>query len=1019
MFSPVAFANSRPSGVAVLEVLPDDRRPGAYLRFVPLKRTVANGRWDGPLAEITVTHVYGYSQAQCDRVLEAVYRFPLPGDAAIRKVVVTFGDVEIAAELKERKQAEADYAEARRLGHQAALVTRESPDVFTLRVTGLKPDEDVVVETTYVQLASSEGPGWALRIPLTTAPRYARGDESGPSAGGQPLLTYRDPGHRFALDLLTSLPGTVESPTHLLELTEEDGQTRVRLREREVLPDRDCLLLWRPTQERDRPSLHVLLGDDAAAGQTYFLALVSPPAVHAPDRSVPREAIILVDHSGSMDGPKREAADWAVLKLLANLAKGDRYNLCVFDNHSRWLAPAPCPSGPSAAPDGARFLQAEPDGGGTELGVALEQALQQPRAEGDLSRQVVVVTDAQVSDFGRILQLVEQEGRERGRRRVSVLCVDAAPNSFLVREVARRGGGIAHFVTSRPDEGDLVTALTAILARWDQPVLTGLRLEVNRTDVEAPERDVLSAGEPGWSAVDMGDLTAGSTLWVAGRVPTGDARGLAFRLADGSQQPVETRGTRTKVGSAGALKALFGAWRVLGLETLIESHRSGDELRAELARLGYDPDRTLASAGPRAVYRENDIAESRRRLGDLLLGEALNYGLLCSATGFVAVRREQGKSVEATVLVGSALPVGWSEGFAVGSASPASALSCVLDSAVLFRRAAPPGMARAAERTKSRLQPVQREQEELEGRLWEAEERLAERERELEQARERVGELRKSLERIRDEWRACCAAVAGALGEAASAWEAAARLAQEPDFPGQATRAVGSAKESMHRAIGQANELIARVHELLARADAARTRWRRAADELERLEREANDSRNARARVNRRLGALPPDQPPAQPGGQQAGPQSVSPPPLAGPSPWLPARYSYQAPERQPVTLFSGTPQFDGREALLFDSSREGDRDKLAGEVSFSSLRVSLLADGPVPESVDPGLALLLFVGDLAMPVARVALRDVLRLGGTRPLSVLRRADERVLVVLRADGGASEHTAPGLEVALE
>ena len=48
----------------------------------------------------------------------------------------------------------------------------------------------------------------------------------------------------------------------------------------------------------------------------------------------------------------------------------------------------------------------------------------------------------------------------------------------------------------------------------------------------------------------------------------------------------------------------------------------------------------------------------------LLLREALDYGLLCSLTGFVAARQEHGKPVERTSLVGSALPDGWADDFA-------------------------------------------------------------------------------------------------------------------------------------------------------------------------------------------------------------------------------------------------------------------------------------------------------------------------------------------------------------------
>mgnify|MGYP000855539449 CR=1 FL=1 len=63
-----------------------------------------------------------------------------------------------------------------------------APDVFTLRVSGIRPDEDVTVETSYVQLARPDGAGWSLRAPLATAPRYVRSDErTSRHAQGQPL----------------------------------------------------------------------------------------------------------------------------------------------------------------------------------------------------------------------------------------------------------------------------------------------------------------------------------------------------------------------------------------------------------------------------------------------------------------------------------------------------------------------------------------------------------------------------------------------------------------------------------------------------------------------------------------------------------------------------------------------------------------------------------------------------------------------------------------------------------------
>jgi Ca-activated chloride channel family protein len=672
MLNPKHCENSRPDGIGVLEIVePDERRR----LFVPLKRTELRGEVMGPLAALRLTQTYGYSRAECDQRLEAVYRFPLPGDAAVTRVVVSFGAVEIIAELKERRQAETEYEAARREGRQAALATRESPDVFTLQVAGLQPDQEIRVETAYVQLARAEGAGWSLRIPLTTAPRYVRSDEfTSRPAHGQPLALLRDPGHRFALDLHISGATQIESRTHALDALAEGDGVRVRLQAGEVIPDRDCVLSWRP-QQAQSSSLQVFLDDDPDDAQLYFLALLAPPVADRQKRRIAREAILLVDHSGSMEGPKWAAADWAVKSFLYGLSERDEFALGLFHNTTRWFAPKPRQANGPAVEEAVRFLETHRDSGGTELGVALELATGLPRSRDERARHVLIITDAEVTDAGRILRLADEESQQREPRRISLLCIDAAPNSHLVRELAERGGGIARFLTSDPAEEDISTALDEVLADWAEPILSGLRLEVNRQVAQAAGRSVRPGSETGWSAIDLGDLPAGRTVFVTGRVPRGAVADLKFRVITARDSQIADChiDPSTHIGNHPAIKSLFGARRVLGLEYLIHSGYADDELRNQLARLGYDASEVfVTTTAKRKVYAENVRDDAGAALRELLVREALRYSLASAETAFVATRREAGKPVEATVVVANALPSGWSEGFSafyrVGSA---------------------------------------------------------------------------------------------------------------------------------------------------------------------------------------------------------------------------------------------------------------------------------------------------------------------------------------------------------------
>ena len=687
MFNRTAYWNSQPGGVALLEVVETVVEPpetALQRRFVPLQRTELRGEIVGPLAALRLTHRYGYTKEQCAQTLEAIYRFPLPGDAAVTGVVVRFGEVEIIAELQERARAEATYAEAKAQGFQAALATRESPDVFTLRIAGLQPDQPVTVETSYVQLARAEGRDWALRVPLTIGRRYVREDErESRQAEGQPLALARDPGHRFLLDLTIREAEAVHSATHALAVDSGDaGEAsglRVRLRDETVVPDRDCVIAWQPRQEATRPSLHVLLHDDPADEHSYFLALVAPPRTPDPAMMVAREVILLVDHSGSMSGAKWEAADWAVRSFLRGLTERDRFGLGLFHDTAQWFDRATQRATPEAVQRATAFLLGSRDSGGTNLGVALEQALDVQRASGEQARHLLVVTDAQVSDAARVLRLAEGEAARPDRRRISVLCIDAAPNDFLASELAERGGGVARFLTSSPEEEDIATALDEVLADWAAPVLAGLRLTLDRGGVET-SGGVASGSTPGESTIDLGDLPTGRAVWVAGRFPRAAGGALAFRLAANRDPGVPTlRLDLAALDATGrdlpALKALFGARRVAGLEFLTNARYDDAQLRDQFARLGYDP--ALLSPQPNRVYAENTRHDASAALRDILVAEALRYGLASAETAFVAVRRERGKAVEGTIAVGNALPSGWSEGFltAAGGAMPMMAMA--------------------------------------------------------------------------------------------------------------------------------------------------------------------------------------------------------------------------------------------------------------------------------------------------------------------------------------------------------
>jgi Ca-activated chloride channel family protein len=150
---------------------------------------------------------------------------------------------------------------------------------------------------------------------------------------------------------------------------------------------------------------------------------------------------------------------------------------------------------------------------------------------------------------------------------------------------------------------------------------------------------------------------------VAGRVPRGSGDDLTFRVLTADNREASVCRPTLADARRPALKALFGARRVLGLEHLVNAGYSGQALREHLVRLGYD-DADLEAGGAAKVYAENARDEAAGAVKRLLVREALRYGLASAETAFVAVRQENGTPVAGTVYVANALPAGWSPVFA-------------------------------------------------------------------------------------------------------------------------------------------------------------------------------------------------------------------------------------------------------------------------------------------------------------------------------------------------------------------
>ncbi|HWQ65889.1 MAG TPA: VIT and VWA domain-containing protein [Methanospirillum sp.] len=638
-FNPNFYENSVIQGVPFLQWRVSDNQEIRETQVAPLKKSILEGTVSGPLAEFQLLQIFSFERKEINGPIEVVYRFPLPGDSAVTGVIVSFGDEIIETQLLPRSTAEEQYQDARQTRRQAAILTRESPDVFTLKIHGINPGIQLQVRTKFIQVSVSEESGFSFRIPLTTSPRFVRSDETNSRhAEGNPLVVVHDPMHRFSVRL-SAAGGLLQSPTHPLNLI--DGE--YTLSEGEIVPDRDFQIFFIPQKNDESFSAQIFT---SPGNESSILALITPPRTA---KRIPLDVLVLVDHSGSMNGPKRYAADNAVKKFVSHLQPEDVFNLACFDHTQKWHTQNPVPASVHEVVSALSLLD-EKMGGATNLGVIIEQSLMQDRVPSNTSRHVLLISDCEVSDMGRIYQVVRQEQDRKDGRRCSVLCIDSSPNSTLARRIAEISGGVVRFLTSDPNEHDIENALSDILSSFENIVAEGVTLTVNRSSLISNGKRVSSDSSS--STIMVPPVSEGRASWVIGEAGQGEGPLVcAITLPDGTSVPIN------EFPSPGVSK-IMGAWVIQQLEYLMHSDSSDDEVYCALEDLGIKG-HVKESHLTEGIYAENRIAKLRKSLSSVIQQISLETGVISSETAFYAERKAQGEKTQVEVIVPSANPHGW------------------------------------------------------------------------------------------------------------------------------------------------------------------------------------------------------------------------------------------------------------------------------------------------------------------------------------------------------------------------
>ncbi len=473
--------------------------------------------------------------------IEATYIFPLPDRAAVHRFRMEVAGRVVEGVIDERGRARETYDNAIAAGHRAAIAEEDRPGVFTLRVGNLVPGDVAVISLSLVGPLPVEDGEVTFAFPLVVAPRYIPGaalggDQAGTGVAGDtdrvpdasrispPVLLPGFPSP-VRLGLAVHVDGgglpiaSLRSSLHEVHAAPDGTGWRIELRPGERL-DRDFILRWTVGDAALRTGA-VWAPDEDGEGATALITVVPPAGAAAAGR--PRDVVLVLDRSGSMDGWKMVAARRAAARIVDTLGERDRFAVLAFDTS----IDAPPELGQTLQSGGDRnrfraveFLAGVSSRGGTEMAGPLELAAKLlSDRDATRDRVLVLVTDGQVGNEDEILRRLAP--RLVGVR-IFTLGIDQAVNAGFLRRLAATGGGACELVES---EDRLDEVMAKIHRRVATPVLVDVSISGDGIDLAtvAPRRlPAVFAGAPlvvraRW----RGRPRPGQTVELRGRLPAG------------------------------------------------------------------------------------------------------------------------------------------------------------------------------------------------------------------------------------------------------------------------------------------------------------------------------------------------------------------------------------------------------------------------------------------------------------------------------------------------------------------
>ncbi|MFH1609206.1 MAG: VIT domain-containing protein, partial [Candidatus Bipolaricaulota bacterium] len=416
---------------------------------------------------VTVTLRDGVAKTRVDQAfrndtrvpVEGTYVFPLSPGAVVEGFTLWVNGKPVAGEVLPADQAREIYLSYLRQSRDPALLEYVGRDAFRARVFPIAPGETRRIELEYTELLIPDAGMFRYAYPLAIERFSARPIEE----------------VRIEVDLAASYPlGSVYAPSHPLTvaLTSPSTAHGIYL-EKNVLPKKDFVLYYAFSE--------TLVGADLITYKVgeedgWFLLLIAPPP-YGDAPVIPKDLVLVLDRSGSMEGVKMDQAKEAARFILEHLGPEDRFGVITFNETVAGLTEGLTLATPDRVAKAVQAVGTVSADGWTNIHDALCTAMKW-FTPGDRPQYVIFLTDGLATrgptDTATIVRDVTAANATGAR--LFAFGVGYDVDTHLLDLLAQGNRGTTTYV--KPDES-LERALSSFYRKIAEPALTDLALTVD------------------------------------------------------------------------------------------------------------------------------------------------------------------------------------------------------------------------------------------------------------------------------------------------------------------------------------------------------------------------------------------------------------------------------------------------------------------------------------------------------------------------------------------------------------